>query len=51
MDEKYHQQVRLLLEVLPFVMNEECFALKGGTALNLFIWDFPISVESLIGRC
>lgn len=46
MDKKYHQQVKLLLEVLPFVMQEECFALKGGTALNLFMWDFPrLSVD------
>ena len=46
MDKKYHQQVRLLLEVLPFVMKEDCFALKGGTALNLFMWNFPrLSVD------
>ncbi|MBS0287496.1 MAG: nucleotidyl transferase AbiEii/AbiGii toxin family protein [Proteobacteria bacterium] len=46
MDKKYHQQVKLLLEVLPFVMKEDCFALKGGTALNLFMWDFPrLSVD------
>jgi hypothetical protein len=46
MDKKYHQQVRLLLEALPFVMKEDCFALKGGTALNLFMWDFPrLSVD------
>src|SRR6266436_5086081 len=46
MDKKYYQQVRLLLEVLPFVMKEDCFALKGGTALNLFMWDFPrLSVD------
>lgn len=41
MDKKYHQQVRLLLDMLPFVMKEACFALKGGTALNLFMLDFP----------
>lgn len=46
MDKKYHQQVKLLLEVLPFVVKEDCFALKGGTALNLFMWDFPrLSVD------
>lgn len=46
MDKKYHQQVRLLLEVLPYVMKEDCFALKGGTALNMFMWDFPrLSVD------
>ena len=32
----YENQVRLLLAVLPFVAAERCFALKGGTAINLF---------------
>lgn len=46
MDQKYHQQVKLLLEIPPLVMKEDYFALKGGTALNLFIWDFPrLSVD------
>lgn len=46
MDKKYYQQVKLLLEILPFVSRENCFALKGGTALNLFVRDFPrLSVD------
>lgn len=32
--EQYRDQVRLLLDVLPLVMAEEVFALKGGTAIN-----------------
>ena len=38
---KYFHQVDLLLEVLPHVMEQDCFGLKGGTALNLFIRDLP----------
>jgi predicted nucleotidyltransferase component of viral defense system len=37
----YHRQLRLLVEVLPFVAKEECFGLKGGTAINLFFRDLP----------
>jgi predicted nucleotidyltransferase component of viral defense system len=36
-DSRYFQQVRLLVEVLPAVAAEDCFALKGGTAINLFL--------------
>ena len=41
MNETYHAQVDLLLRVLPHVAAEACFALKGGTALNLFVRDMP----------
>lgn len=42
----YKPQVELLLEVLPFVAIEKCFALKGGTAINLFVRDMPrLSVD------
>jgi hypothetical protein len=34
----YYQQVRLMLQILPIVSEEKCFALKGGTAINFFIW-------------
>jgi predicted nucleotidyltransferase component of viral defense system len=43
---KFYSQVKLLLDVLPFVAKEKCFALKGGTAINLFVRDFPrLSVD------
>ncbi|MFY9178264.1 MAG: nucleotidyl transferase AbiEii/AbiGii toxin family protein [Venatoribacter sp.] len=43
---KYQEQVKLLLRILPFVAEENCFALKGGTAINLFVRDFPrLSVD------
>jgi len=46
MDEAYKQQVRLLLDVLPEVAKEECFAMHGGTAINLFVRDMPrLSVD------
>ncbi len=38
---KYHSQVDLLLRVLPLIAKEKDFALKGGTAINLFIRDMP----------
>lgn len=42
----YAAQVRLLVQVLPFVAEEACFALKGGTAINLFYRDLPrLSVD------
>lgn len=37
----YSAQVDLLLRVLPFVAQEQVFALKGGTAINLFIRNLP----------
>ncbi|WP_407114180.1 nucleotidyl transferase AbiEii/AbiGii toxin family protein [Bradyrhizobium sp. LMG 9283] len=42
----YKKQVALLLRVLPFVTEEKCFALKGGTAINLFVRNMPrLSVD------
>ncbi|MDE0107918.1 MAG: nucleotidyl transferase AbiEii/AbiGii toxin family protein [Bryobacterales bacterium] len=39
-------QVRLLLSVLPDIAREPMFALKGGTAINLFYRDMPrLSVD------
>lgn len=44
--EAYTAQVGLLVQVLPFVAQEACFALKGGTAINLFYRDLPrLSVD------
>lgn len=34
--EEYRNQVALLLRVLPIVNRQSCFALKGGTAINMF---------------
>lgn len=44
--DRYRQQVALLLRVLPQVVKEDVFALKGGTAINLFVRDLPrLSVD------
>src|SRR5690554_6469247 len=45
---RYHEQVRLLVALLPFLNDEPCFALKGGTAINLFVQPFPrLSVDDV----
>jgi predicted nucleotidyltransferase component of viral defense system len=42
----YRRQVALLIRILPLVAQEEEFALKGGTAINLFIRNMPrLSVD------
>jgi len=45
-NQSYKNQVALLLNVLPEVAKEKCFALHGGTAINLFVRDMPrLSVD------
>lgn len=42
----YYRQVQLLIRLLPLIAPEVRFALKGGTAINLFVRDFPrLSVD------
>ena len=42
----YFKQVELMLKTIPHVTAETCFALKGGTAINLFVRDMPrLSVD------
>jgi predicted nucleotidyltransferase component of viral defense system len=42
----FTEQVRLLVALLPRVAKQACFALKGGTAINLFLRDMPrLSVD------
>lgn len=39
-------EVRLLLRVLPIIAEEKVFALKGGTAINMFMQNMPrLSVD------
>lgn len=48
MDNKnpYFRQVALLVRLLPLIGRYSCFALKGGTAINLFYRDMPrLSVD------
>ncbi|MCP4122924.1 MAG: nucleotidyl transferase AbiEii/AbiGii toxin family protein [Bacteroidetes bacterium] len=45
----YFKQAQLMLRVMPHVAAEECFALKGGTAINFFVRDmprYPFGIES-----
>ncbi len=45
-DSPYFKQAQLMLRVMPHVAAEECFALKGGTAINLYVRDMPrLSVD------
>lgn len=42
----YRRQVALLIRLLPIVAKQRVFALKGGTAINLFVRDMPrLSVD------
>ena len=42
----YLAQIKLLLQILPVINQQDCFALKGGTAINLFVRDMPrLSVD------
>lgn len=42
----YDRQVALLVRLLPAIAAEPVFALKGGTAINLFVRDLPrLSVD------
>lgn len=44
--DRYVAQVRLLVNVLPIIAQETSFALKGGTAINLFYRNLPrLSVD------
>jgi predicted nucleotidyltransferase component of viral defense system len=44
--EAYRKQVALLVKIVPLVAPETAFALKGGTAINLFLRDMPrVSVD------
>ena len=43
----YRDQVALLIRVLPYIAAEDCLALKGGTAINLFHREMPrLSVDN-----
>ncbi|MGH8546049.1 MAG: nucleotidyl transferase AbiEii/AbiGii toxin family protein [Gammaproteobacteria bacterium] len=45
-DSPYFKQAELMLKTIPHVTAETCFALKGGTAINLFVRDMPrLSVD------
>lgn len=46
MEDLYREQARLMLEMVPWVMRNENFAIKGGSAINFFLRDVPrLSVD------
>ena len=46
LDEVYRKQASLLVKIVPLVAAETVFALKGGTAINLFLRKMPrLSVD------
>jgi len=46
MDKSYVDTVRLMLRVAPHAFSNPLFAMKGGTALNVFLHDMPrLSVD------
>lgn len=46
MNQIYLETARLLTHVAPLVLVDDTFALKGGTAINLFVRDMPrLSVD------
>lgn len=45
-DRRFAAEAQLVVRVLPMVAREQVFALKGGTAINLFCRDMPrLSVD------
>lgn len=45
-DSPYFKQAQLMLRVMPHVAAQACFAVKGGTAINLYVRDMPrLSVD------
>ena len=54
MDKHYADTVRLLLNIAPDVFDNDIFAMKGGTAINLFLLVHHVRLLSdellLVGR-
>ena len=41
MNQVYIDIARMMTQVAPFVFADQTFALKGGTAINLFLREMP----------
>ncbi len=51
-DYLYYKQAELLLRILPLIMSEPDFALKGGAAINFFVREIPrLSVDIDLTYC
>jgi hypothetical protein len=45
-NDRFFREAKLMLESIPSVASEGCFALKGGTAINFFVRNMPrLSVD------
>lgn len=43
---KYLEQVSTLIDIIPLISSNDKFAIKGGTAINLFLFNMPrLSVD------
>lgn len=52
--EDYSRQTELMLRCIPAVAEQECFALKGGSAINFFVRDMPrlsVDIDLTYRRC
>lgn len=46
LNSKYLEQVSTLIDIIPLISSDNRFAIKGGTAINLFLFDMPrLSVD------
>lgn len=46
LNSKYFEQVSTLIDIIPLISSDNRFAIKGGTAINLFLFDMPrLSVD------
>ena len=46
LNSKYVEQISSLIELIPLIATDKRFAIKGGTAINLFLLDLPrLSVD------
>jgi Nucleotidyl transferase AbiEii toxin, Type IV TA system len=50
MEKSYVDTVRLLLESAPVIFQTPHFAMKGGTAINLFLQKMPRLIASITTR-
>ena len=52
MNDQYLNTVRLMLAIAPDVLDTPHFAMKGGTAINMFVQDLPrLSVDIDVVMC
>jgi len=50
MKKEYIDQAALLIEILPYIAKEPCFAIKSGTTINLFYWQHQFGISNALSR-